>query len=53
MSKKNKTYGGILRWDNINKKIFVTRELNPPSYNARFLHHLKLENPDYEIIKEY
>jgi hypothetical protein len=40
-------------WDYENKKIYVTRMLNPPSYNARYLDKLKEDNPDYEIIKKY
>ena len=46
---KTKSYGGLLKWDHINKKVEVQRQLNPPSYNALFLNKLKNEYPDYSI----
>jgi hypothetical protein len=49
---KDKTYGGLLKWDHQNKTIYVTRNLNPPSHNARFLYELKIKYPNYQIITE-
>ena len=43
----------LLKWDHNDKIIYVTQQLNPPSYNAKFLYELKQKNPEYTIIKEY
>ena len=50
---KTKSYNQLLKWDHKNKKVYVKRQLNPPSYNSKFLYQLKEENPDYAIIKDY
>jgi hypothetical protein len=50
---KYKTYGGLLKWDHKNKIVYVTRELNPPSHNARFISDLKENYCDYDIVKKY
>ena len=42
-----------LKWNHTGKVIEVTRQLNPPSFNARFIFELQKENPDYTIIKSY
>jgi hypothetical protein len=43
----------LLTIDHTNKVIIQNRQLNPPSYNSRYLDKLKEDNPDYEIIKKY
>lgn len=43
----------FLKWNHEEKVIHVTQQLNPPSFNAKFLHELKTENPDYKILKSY
>jgi len=48
---KSKTYGGLLKWDHQNKIVYVTRQLNPPTHNARFLSDLKCNYPDYQIVE--
>jgi len=47
---KFKKYGGLVRYDHKNKLIFQTRELNPPSSNARFRDKLRSEHPDYTVV---
>jgi hypothetical protein len=42
-----------LKWDHENKIIYVADQLNPPSFNAKFLYELKEKNPEYTIIKKY
>jgi hypothetical protein len=53
MSHRDHKYGGLVRYDHKNKLIFVTRELNPPTANARFINHLENENPDYKVVKNW
>jgi hypothetical protein len=50
---KTKSHNQLLNWNHKDKKIYVQRQLNPPSYNSKFLYQLKEENPDYVIIKKY
>ena len=47
---KEKNYGGLLKWDHQNKIVYVTRQLNPPTHNARFLSDLRVEYPDYQVV---
>ena len=47
---KFKKYGGLVRYDHKNKLIFQTRELNPPTTNARFRDKLKREYPEYTVV---
>jgi hypothetical protein len=50
---KEKNYGGLIRWDHSNKRVYLNRELNPPTHNARFISKLREEHPDYEVVKQY
>lgn len=47
---KFRKYGGLVRYDHKNKLIFQTRELNPPTTNARFRDKLKREYPEYTVV---
>jgi len=48
--RKFKKYGGLVRYDHKNKLIFQTRELNPPTANARFKNKLRRDHPDYTVV---
>jgi hypothetical protein len=49
MSLRHKKFGGLLRFDHQAKTITLTRELNPPSYHARFVSDLQKNYPTYNI----
>lgn len=53
MSKRLKTYGGVLFYNKMRKEIHQVRPLNPPSFNARFVSMVKSENPDYTFYEDY
>ena len=49
MSLRHKKYGGLVRYDHTAKTITLTRQLNPPSYHARFVSQLQKDYPNYNI----
>ena len=49
MSKKPDTIDKLLNIDHNNRVITQKRELNPPSFNARFRGKVREKYPDYEL----
>ena len=49
MSKKPDTIDKLLNIDHNNKVITQKRELNPPSFNARFRGKVREKYPGYEL----
>jgi len=49
MSKKPDSIDKLLNIDHNNKVITQKRELNPPSFNARFRGKVKEKYPNYEL----
>ena len=49
MSKKPDTIDKLLNIDHNNRVIIQKRELNPPSFNARFRGKVREKYPDYEL----
>lgn len=50
MSLRYPTKDGLLKWDHSSKTVYQLRQLNPPTYNARFLARLREEYPDYTVV---
>ena len=53
MSLRKSTYGGLIWWNHTKKEIHVKKCLNPPTYHARFLSKLRVENPDYILVEDW
>jgi hypothetical protein len=49
MSKKPDNIDKLLNIDHSNRVITQKRELNPPSFNARFRGKVREKYPDYEL----
>ena len=47
--KKPNSIDKLLNIDHNNKIITQKRELNPPSFNARFRNEVRCKYPDYEL----
>ena len=47
--KKPDSFNKLLNIDHTNKVITQKRELNPPSFNARFRGEVREKYPDYEL----
>ena len=50
MSKSHPTLNGLLRWDHKAKTVTLSRCLNPPTTNARFIKQLKEDYNDYTVV---
>ena len=53
MSKRHRTYGGVLKWHHKDKVIEQVRPLAPPTHNARFITKIKQEYPEYTLMEEW
>ena len=53
MSKKHRTYGGVLKWNHKEHIIEQTRPLAPPTQNARFMDKIKNEFPEYTLVESW
>ena len=50
---RRNTYGGLLKWNETEKTATQTRCLNPPSFNAQFVHHFKKKHPDFTLVEAW
>jgi len=53
MSRRHKTYNGLVYWNHTKKEIHMTRRLNPLIHHAQFCRRLKEENPDYTLVEDW
>ena len=53
MTKRKKTYKGLLSWSEKKKTVTIRRRLNPPSINARLISELERLFPEYKVIVRY